>query len=83
MVSKAVIAAILSLLITGLGQIYLKRIARGLTWLFGGIALGITIGTIAPVLSSVSFVIPILSSADAYLIGKKIKPRKKYLSKKT
>ena len=83
MVSEAFKAAILSLLITGLGQIYLKRIARGLTWLFGGIALGIMLGMIVPDFSSIAIVIPILSSVDAYIIGKKTKSKKlKHLRKK-
>lgn len=76
MVSESVKAAILSLLITGVGQIYLKRVARGLIWLFGGVTLGFVLGMVIPELSSVAFIIPILSSVDAYMIGKKKKSRK-------
>lgn len=66
------LAALLSFLITGTGQIYLGRVGRGLAFLFGGIALSIFLGAIDPALSLLALLVALVSIGDAYALGKRI-----------
>ena len=58
------ISAILSLLIAGLGQIYLGRFWRGAAWFIGGVILGIASGGILAIF------IWIGAAIDSYLLAK-------------
>lgn len=63
---SAVLAAILSLLFLGLGQVYLGQGKKGISMYIGGFIIGIvTLGlAIIPML--------IASAVDAYMIGRKL-----------
>lgn len=59
-------ATILSCLITGVGQMYLGQVAKGVAILLGGMVVsGVTCGFAAPVIWVVAMI-------DAYKIGKKL-----------
>ena len=65
--TSPVLAAVLSAVVVGLGQIVLGQTLKGLVLLVGSIALGIaSAGLLAPV-------VWILAIVDAYLIGQKLK----------
>jgi TM2 domain-containing membrane protein YozV len=71
---NALLAAILSLLITGAGQIYLGRVWRGLAYLVTVLLLGILFDGILTVdeLLVVGVVFSIISAWDAYRIANEI-----------
>jgi TM2 domain-containing membrane protein YozV len=70
------LAAILSLLITGLGQIYLGRVIRGLCYLVIVFLVGIFLSEILKFdelyLMIFGIIISIISAWDAYRLGKSI-----------
>jgi len=67
------ISAILSLLIAGLGQIYLGRFWRGAGWFVVGIILGIASGGVLAIF------IWIGAAVDAYLLAKNYNRKLEYL----
>ena len=68
-----VISAILSLLIAGLGQIYLGRFWRGAAWFIGGVILGILSGGVLAIF------IWIGAAIDSYLLAKNYNRKLGYL----
>jgi TM2 domain-containing membrane protein YozV len=71
---NALLAAILSLLITGAGQIYLGRVWRGVAYLVAVLLLGILFDGILTIdeLMIVGVVFSIISAWDAYRIANEI-----------
>ncbi len=59
-----VVSAILSLLIAGLGQVYLERYWRGVAWFIGGFILGILSGGILAIFAWIG------AAIDAYVLAK-------------
>jgi TM2 domain-containing membrane protein YozV/predicted Zn-ribbon and HTH transcriptional regulator len=64
-----ILAAILSLLITGVGQIYAGRVGRGVAWFLGGITFGAVIGLTVPELRVIVLFVPVLSAIDAAIVA--------------
>ena len=68
-----IISAILSLLIAGLGQIYLGRFRRGAAWFIGGVILGILSGGVLAIFVWIG------AAVDAYLLAKNYNRKLGYL----
>ncbi|WP_324760250.1 zinc ribbon domain-containing protein [Haloarcula montana] len=66
---SAGLAALLSLLITGVGHLYLGAVARGAGWFVGGIGLAVILGLTIPELSPLSFLVPVAAAVDAYTLA--------------
>jgi TM2 domain-containing membrane protein YozV len=66
---SAGLAALLSLLITGVGHLYLGEIARGAGWFVGGIGLAVVLAATIPELGLLSFLIPVAAAVDAYALA--------------
>jgi TM2 domain-containing membrane protein YozV len=64
------LAFILSIIITGVGQIYVGKVARGLAFLFGGILFGIVVGRLGTSGVFLALLVPIVSGIDAYFQAK-------------
>jgi len=74
------LALVLSLLITGVGQIYLGKVWRGLAFLGGIIILGSILESYLNFdqVMIVGVVISIISAYDAYILAKKINARDEF-----
>jgi len=68
-----IISTILSLLIAGLGQIYLGRFWRGAAWFIGGVILGILSGGILAIFVWIG------AAIDSYLLAKDYNRKLGYL----
>lgn len=67
---STVIAVVLSLLITGVGHVYLGQITRGGAWLVGGIAAGVALSVVD--LALLALVFPLGAAIDAgYLASRR------------
>ncbi len=73
-VKSPILAALLSLLVTGIGQIYLGRVSRGLVFLSSVLLLGVLLDGILTFdqLMLVGLVISVVSAWDAYRIANEI-----------
>jgi TM2 domain-containing membrane protein YozV len=71
---NTVLAVILSLLITGLGQVYLGVWKRGLAYIFSSLVVNIILEPYITVdqMMLIGIVFSILSAADAYMIARQI-----------
>jgi TM2 domain-containing membrane protein YozV len=70
---SALLAVILSLLVTGLGQIYLGKWRRGLTFLFGTLFIGAMLSYFYSYdqVFGIGIILAIISAYDAYRIAHK------------
>lgn len=73
------IAIILSLIIPGLGHVYIGRFARALIWFIGALGIGLILdqqAAITPGSLAVLTVLGVLSAIDALVILKFFQPKK-------
>lgn len=67
---SAALAALLSLLITGLGQLYAGEVLRGAGWFLGSLTAAVLIAATVPRLAVVTFLFPLAAAFDAYALTK-------------
>lgn len=61
-----VVAAVLSLLITGAGHVYAGEALRGLGWFLGSVVGAVLLVVVDPSLSTVAILFPVAAAVDAY-----------------
>jgi len=64
-----IIAAILSFIIPGLGQIIAGETKKGLIFLVVAIVLGLLVGTISSMIGIISFIFALYAAYDAYQLA--------------
>ena len=63
---SAVLAALLSLLVTGTGHLYLGAVTRGVAWFLGSAAIAVFLAVVVPEATILAFGLPFAAAIDAY-----------------
>ncbi|WP_276273724.1 hypothetical protein [Haloarcula litorea] len=63
------LAVVLSVLLTGAGQLYVGKVRRGLAWLGGAVAFAAVLVVAVPSLTFLAYLLPVAAAADAYVMA--------------
>ncbi len=71
---SVVIAVVLSVLIPGVGHLYIGRYLRGLVWFVGAVAIGVILNqqaVVTPTALALIVLVSVLASIDAWVLMKR------------